>query len=67
MPRQPRLELPGVPMHVVQRGVNRCAIFLEGEDLHHYCLLLRVACERFAVQVCRLPVIQCQLKLEVCG
>ncbi len=28
MPRQPRLELPGVPMHVVQRGVNRCAIFL---------------------------------------
>lgn len=26
MPRQPRLELPGVPMHVVQRGVNRCAI-----------------------------------------
>lgn len=32
MPRQPRLELPGVPMHVVQRGVNRCAIFLDDED-----------------------------------
>ncbi|MCW1984261.1 putative transposase [Xanthomonas arboricola] len=23
MPRQPRLEPSGVPMHVVQRGVNR--------------------------------------------
>ena len=23
MPRQPRLELPGVPMHLVQRGVKR--------------------------------------------
>ncbi|MEA9750926.1 transposase, partial [Xanthomonas campestris pv. raphani] len=35
-------------MHVVQRGVNRCTIFL---DRHHYCLLLRRACERFAVRV----------------
>lgn len=51
MPRQPRLELPGVPMHVVQRGVNRCAIFLDDEDRHHYCLLQRLACERFAVRV----------------
>ncbi|MBB3812675.1 transposase [Xanthomonas euroxanthea] len=51
MPRQPRLELPGVPMHVVQRGVNRYAIFLDDEDRHHYCLLLRMACKRFAVRV----------------
>jgi len=29
MPRQPRLELPGVPVHVTQRGANRCAIFLD--------------------------------------
>jgi hypothetical protein len=32
MPRQPRLELPGVPMHVTQRGANRCATFLDDED-----------------------------------
>ncbi|NIJ81699.1 REP element-mobilizing transposase RayT [Xanthomonas arboricola] len=51
MPCQPRLKLPRVPMHVVQGGVNRCAIFLDDEDRHHYCLLLRMACERFAVQV----------------
>ncbi|MBB2758120.1 UNVERIFIED_ORG: hypothetical protein GGR68_002278 [Xanthomonas campestris] len=36
MPRQPRLELPGVPMHVVQRGVNRCAISLDDGDRHHF-------------------------------
>ncbi|NJB78358.1 transposase [Xanthomonas arboricola] len=50
MPRQPRLGLPGVPMPVVQRAVNRCAFFLDDED-HHYRLLLRVACERFAMRV----------------
>jgi putative transposase len=51
MPRQPRLELPGIPMHIVQRGVNRCAIFLDDEDRHHYRRLLRMACKRFAVQI----------------
>lgn len=51
MPRQLRLELSGAPMHVVQRGANQCAIFLDDEDGHHYCLLLRMACERFAVRV----------------
>ncbi|MBB6336453.1 hypothetical protein FHR59_000663 [Xanthomonas arboricola] len=54
MPRQPRLELPGVPMHVVQSGVNRCEIFLDDKDRHHYCLLLRMARERFAVRCMRL-------------
>jgi len=27
MPRQARLEIPGIPLHITQRGVNRCAIF----------------------------------------
>ena len=43
MPRQARIEVPGVPMHVTQRGVNRCAIFLDDEDRHHYRRLLREA------------------------
>lgn len=51
MPRQPHLELLGVPMHVVQGGVNRCAIFLDDEHRHHYFLLLRMDCERSAVRV----------------
>lgn len=44
MPRQARLEVPGIPMHVTQRGVNRCAIFLDDEDRHHYRRLLLEAC-----------------------
>ena len=45
MPRQPRLELPGVPMHVTQRGVNHCAIFIDDADRHHYRRVLREACK----------------------
>lgn len=40
MPRQARLEIPGVPLHITQRGVNRCAIFLDDEDRRHYLRLL---------------------------
>jgi len=49
MPRQPRLELPGIPLHVTQRGVNRCAIFLDDDDRHHYRRLLRDACRKHGV------------------
>lgn len=41
MPRQPRLHLPGVPTHVTQRGVNRCAIFVDDTDRRHLYQLLR--------------------------
>ena len=40
MPRQARLEIPGIPLHLTQRGVNRCAIFLDDDDRHHYLDLL---------------------------
>jgi putative transposase len=40
MPRQPRIELPGVPLHVTQRGVNRCAIFVDDVDREHFHALL---------------------------
>lgn len=51
MPRAPRLELAGVPLHVTQRGVNRCAIFVDDADRHHYRHLLREACRTRGVQV----------------
>ena len=51
MPRQARIEVPGVPMHVTQRGVNRCAIFLDDEDRHHYRRLLREACLNHGVLI----------------
>lgn len=36
MPRRPRLELPGVPLHITHRGVNRAATFLDAEDFSTY-------------------------------
>lgn len=51
MPRRPRLFLPQVPLHVTQRGVNRCAIFLDDRDRHHYRRLLRDACRDHGVLV----------------
>lgn len=46
MPRRTRLELPGYPLHVIQRGVNRCAIFVDDLDRHHlYDLLQEVMAE----------------------
>ncbi|SEI45544.1 transposase [Frateuria terrea] len=43
MPRLPRLELPGVPLHITQRGINKGAIFLDEEDRYHFRHLLRRA------------------------
>lgn len=51
MPRQARIELPGIPMHVTQRGVNRCAIFLDDDDRHHYRRLLREVCRDYEVLI----------------
>lgn len=51
MPRRPRLELPGVPLHVTQRGVNRAAIFLDNDDRDHYRRLLHDACIQHDVAV----------------
>jgi putative transposase len=40
MPRRPRLELPGFPLHITHRGVNRAATFLDDEDYIRYRQLL---------------------------
>ncbi|HET7931071.1 MAG TPA: transposase [Rhodanobacteraceae bacterium] len=42
MPRQPRLRISGVPLHITQRGVNRCAIFVDDADRRH---LYRLLCD----------------------
>jgi putative transposase len=36
MPRRPRLEVPGLPLHITHRGVNRAATFLDDEDFSLY-------------------------------
>ncbi|MEQ8204595.1 MAG: transposase [Woeseia sp.] len=36
MPRQPRYFIPGIPQHVIQRGVDRQAVFFELDDFQLY-------------------------------
>lgn len=36
MPRQPRYFIPGIPQHVIQRGVDRQAVFFEPDDFQLY-------------------------------
>lgn len=36
MPRRPRVHLPGLPLHIVQRGHNREACFFGEDDYHAY-------------------------------
>jgi len=36
MPRRPRLHLPGVPQHVIQRGVDRQPVFFSDDDCRFY-------------------------------
>lgn len=43
MPRLPRLDLPGVPQHVIQRGNNRQPCFLREQDYRCYLTQLHEA------------------------
>ena len=36
MPRRPRIDLPGLPQHVIQRGNNRSACFFDERDYRYY-------------------------------
>ena len=48
MARPPRLELPGVPLHVVQRGNNRAACFFNDADRRFYLrCLVAAASDRY--------------------
>jgi putative transposase len=51
MPRQARLEIPGVPRHITQRGVNRGAIFLDDDDRRHYLHLVRESAANHDLQI----------------
>ena len=46
MARHPRLELAGVPLHVIQRGNNRAACFVSDGDRHVYLKYLAGAATR---------------------
>jgi len=51
MPRPPRLELPGVAHHVIQRGNNRGACFFGDTDRRFYLKCLEDAAKRRSCEV----------------
>ena len=51
MPRKPRFYVPGVPVHVVQRGNNREKIFFDAADYPVYLNYLQEAAERYACKI----------------
>jgi putative transposase len=51
MPRHARLQLPGYPLHVIQRGHNRARCFHNDNDRATYLGLLEESCELYACRV----------------
>ena len=51
MPRKPRMYLPGVPCHVIQRGNNRDATFFAEQDYQFYLECLYGAAKKYHVKV----------------
>lgn len=51
MARLPRLTLPGYPHHVIQRGNNRQAIFVDGADFETMLSLLDEQARKFQVAI----------------
>jgi len=51
MPRKPRMYLPDMPYHVIQRGNNRDATFYAEQDYQFYLDCLYDACSRYKVAV----------------
>jgi len=50
MPRRPRLYIPGIPAHIVQRGNNREPCFFCDFDYQHYLETLGQGLNRYAVR-----------------
>ncbi|MEH6519305.1 MAG: transposase [Halioglobus sp.] len=51
MPRKPRFFVVGLPVHIVQRGNNRQAVFFENIDYEVYLSLLSEARDRYRCEV----------------
>jgi len=51
MPRKPRFFLPGLPVHIVQRGHSREPVFFADEDYRAYLGWLKEGAERYRVEI----------------
>jgi len=51
MPRRARIVIPQVPVHLIQRGHNRRACFLEEEDFEYYLHWLEYSAAKFGCEI----------------
>ena len=51
MARLPRISLPGIPQHIIQRGNNRQACFASDEDFAAYAHWLEECARKFRVSI----------------
>jgi putative transposase len=51
MPRKPRMYLPSIPAHIVQRGNNRDACFFSDDDYLYYLEVLGQGLRRYGVKL----------------
>lgn len=51
MPRKPRFFLPDIPVHAVQRGHNRAAVFFANQDYLEYLRCLKIAADDCGCQI----------------
>src|SRR3990172_6295533 len=51
MPRRPRMYLPGIPVHLIQRGNNHQPCFFTVEDCNFYMECLDRSLTRYQVQL----------------
>ncbi len=51
MPRKPRFFVPGAPVHAVQRGHNRSAIFFEDLDYLEYLRCVKQAADHYDCEI----------------
>jgi len=51
MARRPRLALPGIPQHVIQRGNNRAPCFHTQSDYLRYREHLDSACSKYGCRI----------------
>ena len=49
MAHQPRIDIAGIPQHIIQRGNNRQMCFFADDDRYHYLEWLRTAAEKYDV------------------
>lgn len=51
MPRKPRFYLPGIPVHIVQRGHSHEPVFFDNDDYAAYLIWLEQASERYGCSI----------------